>query len=269
MLKRLIQAILSLFRTSPSKPGRVSPSQVPSTPTTKEKGNERNTAKADHSEPAWLQKARNEDGTVEAAGKANNPRIVEYFIDIGSKFRDDETAWCAAFVGACLKRAGQPHTGSTMARSYLNYGQKLDNPKIGAIVVLKRGNDPTFGHVGFVVGWSASSVFVLGGNQWNKETKRSEIVNVSKFPHSQVLGYRWPPSMAKSEVVKGVATSAAGQALQQGAQPTADLFTAMGAELKLLDGIAPKLALLGAFLTIAGLLYAYYARWKGMKENGI
>ena len=66
--------------------------------------------------------AKAEVGTVEWAN-GNNPKVVAYFKDSGNPgVMDDETAWCAAFVGAMLKRAGIKGTGKLNARSYLDWG---------------------------------------------------------------------------------------------------------------------------------------------------
>ena len=46
--------------------------------------------------------AQEEIGTVEWA-KGNNPKVLAYFKDAGHpEVSTDETAWCAAFVGAML-----------------------------------------------------------------------------------------------------------------------------------------------------------------------
>ena len=44
-------------------------------------------------------------------------------------------------------------TRSLLARSYASWGERLDEPRIGAVAVLSRGSDPALGHVGFVIGW--------------------------------------------------------------------------------------------------------------------
>jgi uncharacterized protein (TIGR02594 family) len=95
--------------------------------------------------------------------------------------------WCAAFANAMLARAGYEGTGSLMARSFLNYGQKTWNPSQGDIVVFKRGRSRRSGHVGFYMGEETirgvQYILVLGGNQ-----RRS--VNVAYYPKRKVLGYR-------------------------------------------------------------------------------
>lgn len=277
MLKLIIDSLKALF-------GFGEPLKIPAADGERSPSKKNTTTESDHDEaevdgsdspanargePAWLVHARAEDGTVEAPGKANNPRIVRYYAEAGHpEVKHDEVAWCAAFVGAMLHRAGHPTTGSLMARSYTRYGEACE-PRVGAIVVLPRGNDPVYGHVGFLVGYDHSSVYVLGGNQYNPKTKRSEIVNVSRFPRSKVLAYRWPPSLKRSGVVHGLTTSGVGESLRQGAEPTADLFSSMGLELKAMAGIAPKLAAIGAVLVVLGLVYAFWSRRNGMKQNGI
>lgn len=97
--------------------------------------------------------------------------------------------WCAAFANAVLRRSGYEGTDSLMARSFLNYGEKITNPSNGDIVVLKRGRSQFTGHVGFFDGyeWYGSQLYVkvVGGNQ-------SKSVNVAHFPVDRVLGYRRP-----------------------------------------------------------------------------
>jgi len=47
------------------------------------------------------------DHLKEAQGPANNATIVEMFRVSGHpEVKDDETPWCAAFVGACLRLSG-------------------------------------------------------------------------------------------------------------------------------------------------------------------
>ena len=138
------------------------------------------------SEPAWMAVARRELGVTERPGNIDNARILQFFRDVGhGEVRHDEVAWCAAFTGACLERAGLRSTRSLMARSYLTWGAALPEPRAGCIVVLSRGADRRLGHVGFYTGRTAGSVQLLGGNQSNS-------VRITAFPLDRVLGYRWP-----------------------------------------------------------------------------
>jgi uncharacterized protein (TIGR02594 family) len=141
-------------------------------------------------QPRWLELAWADLGVAEGPGGANNPRVVRYYADAGHpEAREDEVAWCAAFVGACLERAGIGSTRSLMARSYLAWGQALAEPRTGAIAVLSRGSDPSLGHVGFLVGLTASDIVLLAGNQ-------GDAVSVQTFPRSRLVGLRWPATTA-------------------------------------------------------------------------
>ncbi len=139
-----------------------------------------------HGQPAWLAEAWRELGQSEISGSRHNPRITAFFKELGhEKYARDEVAWCAAFVGACLERSGHKSTRSLMARSYVSLGQPLESGRFGAIAVLKRGNNPAFGHVGFLVGWTKDKIWLLGGNQ-------SDAVSVTSFPRSRLVALRWP-----------------------------------------------------------------------------
>jgi uncharacterized protein (TIGR02594 family) len=128
--------------------------------------------------------AKAEVGTVEWA-KGNNPKVVAYFKDAGhGGIKDDETAWCAAFVGAMLKRAGLEGSKALNARSYLQWGEGVNraDAKPGDIVVFKRGTGWQ-GHVAFFVKDNGSTISVLGGNQ-------SDAVNVKAYKAADLLGIR-------------------------------------------------------------------------------
>jgi uncharacterized protein (TIGR02594 family) len=128
-------------------------------------------------------------GVKETAGKGATAEIVGMYAKAGhAEVSSDEVPWCAAFVGGCLKDASLPNTGSLLARSYLEYGTKLDAPKVGAIAIFKRGAPPS-GHVAFVTGWGNGSIRVLGGNQGDK-------VCEANYPLDSLLGLRWPPQKA-------------------------------------------------------------------------
>lgn len=147
-------------------------------------------------QPSWMAEAWRELGQSERAGAAHNPRIVAMFDELGHHGQPDETAWCAAFVGACLERAGITSTRSLAARSYLDWGIQTDAPGIGAIVVLSRGSDPALGHVGFLAGMSATHLFLLGGNQ-------SNAVTVAAFDRERLLCFREPPTPQAAPALDG------------------------------------------------------------------
>jgi uncharacterized protein (TIGR02594 family) len=126
--------------------------------------------------------------TKEYAGGDHNPRVVQYFKTVGHSWvQDDETAWCAAFVGFCLEKAGLGSTRKLNARSYLDYGNAVTKPQLGDVVVFWR-NSPTSwqGHVGFYINEDEDGIRVLGGNQSNQ-------VSIIEYPKQRLLGYRRPP----------------------------------------------------------------------------
>ncbi len=147
-------------------------------------------------EPVWLAHARAELGVKEFPGPADNPRILKYWTDAGmANVADgqDEVPWCAAFVGAMLARSKLAHSGKANARSYANWGRRLNSPVLGCVVVLSRPPHAWQGHVGFYVGQSKSRrvTTIIGGNQ-------SDSVSVASFSNERIIGYRWPAS----EIIK-------------------------------------------------------------------
>jgi uncharacterized protein (TIGR02594 family) len=64
--------------------------------------------------------------------------------------------WCADFMNFVLRRAGGKGTQSRAARSFLEYGKKLDGPRVGAIAILFR-KGLNSGHVGVVRGTGGRS----------------------------------------------------------------------------------------------------------------
>lgn len=133
----------------------------------------------------WYLVAKGEMDISEIAGSKHNKRILEYHQTTTLRATSDEVAWCASFVGFCLQKSGYESTKSAAARSYLQYGEKLEKPVEGCIVVFKRGSNPAQGHVGFYVGETQSTINVLGGNQNNK-------VCLKHYNKADLLAYRMP-----------------------------------------------------------------------------
>jgi len=130
--------------------------------------------------------ARAELGVQEVAGEGDNPRILEYASFTTLRARKDSVPWCASFANWICNRVGMKGTGFANARSFLTWGVKLDKPILGCVVVLKRGKPPA-GHVTFCDHQDISNGIVrcVGGNQGDR-------VRVSRYPISDVLGYRSP-----------------------------------------------------------------------------
>lgn len=134
--------------------------------------------------PAWLVEAKKHLGAKEIPGVNHNPMILSMWKAIKrGGIKTDEVPWCAAFVGFCLESVDIVSSRFESAKSYLDWGRVQTTPCVGSIVVFTRDGG---GHVGFVVGKTASGqLLVLGGNQGNE-------VNVRAFPLDRVSGYRWP-----------------------------------------------------------------------------
>ena len=145
--------------------------------------------KDDITYPTWLRVARKYIGEREIVGTKHNPLIIKMWQRLTLPFRDDETPWCAGFVGSCLEEAGIRSTRSGLALSYAKFGVPLPKPAVGAIAYMSRKNSVCKvigGHVTFVVGQTKNCDLVcLGGKQNNK-------VGLDIYPRSRILGYRWP-----------------------------------------------------------------------------
>lgn len=194
-------------------------------------------------QPRWLADAWALLGEREVAGAADNPAITALFRDAGQHAGlHDEVPWCAAFVGACLERAGLASTRSLMARSYLGWGERLEDGRFGAVAVLSRGSDPNAGHVGFLVGEAAGRVFLLGGNQRN-------AVTVAAFPKTRLLGLCWPRAMEPEAPVSDVFQTALVHVLEMEGGFTDDPYDPGGP-------------------TNLGITLQVYADWKGVALDG-
>jgi len=99
--------------------------------------------------------------------------------------------WCAAFANAILEKSELPsnkdHKYPLVARSFLDWGQAVEQPKLGDIVVFPRGNQGWQGHVGFYVKEQTIDgvlyYYILGGNQKNS-------VRVDLYRADKALGIR-------------------------------------------------------------------------------
>lgn len=96
---------------------------------------------------------------------AEDPDIIRFFAEIGHpEFNEDEIAWCAGFVGACLWESDQGHCGTAWAPDYMKWvgADRVTEPRYGDIAV-------TMQHVTFFAGDNGNGTFkALGGNQGNR-----------------------------------------------------------------------------------------------------
>lgn len=143
----------------------------------------------------WIDAAKALLGEKEIPGPKSNPKILQWAKDIGgwaaSYYRQDDIPWCGLFVGHVMHVSGfKPPADMLAAIAWSKWGKKLDRPMYGSIVVFRWRTGRH--HVGFIVGQDKNSVHTLGGNQ-------SNAVNVTKFPVSSCISFRWPPTDIKPE----------------------------------------------------------------------
>lgn len=140
---------------------------------------------------AWrnqiLETGLKEFGIKEIPGDSHNSRILEYFKACGHSWvKDDETAWCSAYINYVAIVKGFTHSGKLNARSWLNVGNHviLGKHKPGHIAVFWRNSlDSVWGHVGIYVAEDENFYYILGGNQGNK-------VQISPYRKERLLGFR-------------------------------------------------------------------------------
>lgn len=147
--------------------------------------------------PAYLAFAISKLGITELAGiNDNNETILEFFQAVGrDDVKTDETAWCAAFVGACLtwhgyKLPAVPKDDLLMARSFLKLPNevKASDVRPGDVRIESRGPAP-YGHVEFVVEVDRAKgvIKTIGGNVGNSVAYRTKTLK-----GGALLGYRRP-----------------------------------------------------------------------------
>jgi uncharacterized protein (TIGR02594 family) len=109
--------------------------------------------------------------------------------------------WCADFMNMVLRKAGGKGTHSRAARSFLDFGKKLDGPRVGAIAIMWR-KGPNNGHVGVVRGTDGQgNPIVVSGNHGNS-------VRQSTYPKGKVLAYVMPPQYVLDDMIKAAKAAA-------------------------------------------------------------
>lgn len=110
--------------------------------------------------------------------------------------------WCADFMNFVLRSAGGKGTRSRAARSFLQYGKKLDGPRVGAIAILYRSG-PNNGHVGVVRGTDGQgNPILVSGNH-------GPTVKQSVYSKNRVLAYVMPPQYVLDDMAAAARAAAA------------------------------------------------------------
>jgi uncharacterized protein (TIGR02594 family) len=109
--------------------------------------------------------------------------------------------WCADFMNFVLRRAGGKGTKSRAARSFLDYGKKLDGPRVGAIAILYR-KGPNNGHVGVVRGTDGQgNPILVSGNH-------GHMVRQAVYSKDRVLAYVMPPQYVLDDMAAAARAAA-------------------------------------------------------------
>jgi uncharacterized protein (TIGR02594 family) len=108
---------------------------------------------------------------------------------LGTNPTSRKRLWCARFMNFVLAKAGFAGTNSDAAKSFAAYGQRISEPKVGAIAVLTRGRRG--GHVGIVTGFdSRGNPILLSGNHGHR-------VGYGVYSRSRVIAYVLPTQHTK------------------------------------------------------------------------
>ena len=147
--------------------------------------------------PQWLVTMRAVTGVTETPGSANEPRILAMRDRIAqvypemaaycANYTHDAIPWCGLAVAYVMADTGyRPQYGASdtqrflWARSWEDWGHKLDKPQQGCVVVMTREGG---GHVTLLEEEKDGSLLCRGGNQ-------SDSINTATYPKSAVLAYR-------------------------------------------------------------------------------
>jgi len=123
---------------------------------------------------------------AELPGKANNPLIIDFFQYVEHvEPINDETPCCAAAMNFWLEVNGIKGTNSPIARSFLKWGIKLDEPKLECIVIHKSPLNLWAGHVGILCYHNVNHHILYGANQDN-------MCGFKTYPNNLIIGLRWP-----------------------------------------------------------------------------
>ena len=126
------------------------------------------------------------DSSMSSSGGFGSSNVVaEARRYLGGNPTGRGSLWCARFMNLVLQHSGYHGTGSDMASSFANYGQRVSGPQVGAIAVMGRRGG---GHVGIVSGIDAAgNPIVVSGNNGNR-------VREAPIARGRIYAYVMPTS---------------------------------------------------------------------------
>jgi uncharacterized protein (TIGR02594 family) len=124
-------------------------------------------------------------GTTTASSFGSSGIVSEARRYLGGNPTGRGSLWCARFMNLVLQHSGYKGTGSDMARSFANYGQRISGPQVGAIAVMgRRGGS----HVGIITGIDAKgNPIMISGNNGNR-------VREAPISRGRIYAYVMPAS---------------------------------------------------------------------------
>jgi uncharacterized protein (TIGR02594 family) len=106
-------------------------------------------------------------GFTSSPGFVSSNIVMEARRYLGGNPTGRGSLWCARFMNMVLQHSGYRGTGSDMASSFAQYGQRISGPQVGAIAVMTRGRGG--GHVGIITGVDAKgNPIMISGNNGNR-----------------------------------------------------------------------------------------------------
>lgn len=167
------------------------------------------TAGDEMTKPAWLERLEfyEAQGFAEIPGPKSNPKIVAWMQGPGGGkwVKGDDTPWCGGGMAGMLSECGLADyipKDPLAAINWLNLPTKLDEPRVGAIVVFKR---PGGHHVTCIKSFDERYLYCIGPNQ-------GDAIKTSRFARTgpnKPLGYRWPVPLVTSKELAGTSRIAA------------------------------------------------------------
>jgi uncharacterized protein (TIGR02594 family) len=142
---------------------------------------------------------------------------------MGTNPTDRKRLWCATFMNMVLAKTGYKGTNSDAAKSFVEYGRRISQPKVGAIAVLTRGKSG--GHVGVVSGIDPNgNPIIISGNHGHR-------VGEAIYPRARVIAYVMP-SQDRSSPTEVAAQGPTSRPAADGGldSPIAELLAAIEAE---------------------------------------
>lgn len=142
-------------------------------------------------EPAWVREARKYLELREVPGPASHPVIIGWLGAIKARWLGgDDAPWCGTALANWMLAVGvDPPPAPYRALNWLTWGERLADPMVGAVGVLRRDGG---GHVTLIVGINANGDLLgLGGNQ-------SDGVRISAFSAHSFAGFRAPVGFGRA-----------------------------------------------------------------------